>query len=473
MQIIDTIYIDGAFVTPHGDELFELFNPATEQIIGCVRLADAQDARDAIAAAKRAFPAFSRTSKRERFDMLKRLHAAVAAKEDALYEAITEEYGAPVSRGRWMAQHAANVLLEAAKVLEDYAFTRRAGIADVVMQPLGVAGLITPWNSDAGFICGKLAAALAAGCTAVVKPSEMSAIQTRIVTEALHEAGLPAGVFNIVTGRGETVGAEISAHPDVAKLSFTGSTAVGKAILRAGAETLKRVTLELGGKSPVVILDDANFDEVMPLAIQAGFMNSGQACIAGTRILVPEQRLAEFEARVQAEVARIQSGDPRNPQTSVGPMVSQKQWDRVQRYIRIGINEGARLIAGGEGRPEGLHAGWFVRPTIFSDVTNDMTIAREEIFGPVLSIIAYRGTEEAIAIANDTPYGLQAYVFSADTKRAREVAARIEAGRVLVNTLAHEPTAPFGGFKQSGIGREYGTYGIEAFLEPKAILSVS
>ena len=473
MQIIDTIYIDGAFVTPHGDELFELFNPATEQIIGRVRLADAQDARDAIAAAKRAFPAFSHTSKRERVDMLKRLHEAVAAKEDALYEAITEEYGAPVSRGRWMAQHAANVLLDAAKVLEDYPFTRRTGIADVVMQPLGVAGLITPWNSDAGFICGKLAAALAAGCTAVVKPSEMSAIQTCIVTEALHEAGLPAGVFNIVTGRGETVGAEISAHPDVAKLSFTGSTAVGKAILRAGAETLKRVTLELGGKSPVVILDDANFDEVVPLAIQAGFMNSGQACIAGTRILVPEQRLAEFEARVQAEVARIQSGDPRNPQTSVGPMVSRKQWDRVQRYIRIGNDEGARLIAGGEGRPEGLHAGWFVRPTIFSDVTNDMTIAREEIFGPVLSIIPYRGTEEAIAIANDTPYGLQAYVFSADAKRAREVASRIEAGRVLVNTLAHEPAAPFGGFKQSGIGREYGTYGIEAFLEPKAILSVS
>lgn len=303
MQIIDKVYIDGTFVTPHGDELFDLFNPATEQVIGRVRLADAQDARHAIAAAKRAFPAFSRTDKRERIDMLKRMHEAVVAKEDELYEAITEEYGAPVSRGRWMAQHASNVLIEAAKVLQDYAFTRRAGIAEIVMQPLGVAGLITPWNSDAGFICGKLAAALAAGCTAVIKPSEMSAIQTRIVTEALHEAGLPAGVFNIVTGRGETVGAQISSHPDVAKLSFTGSTAVGKTILRAGADTLKRVTLELGGKSPVVVLDDANFDHVVPLAIQAGFMNSGQACIAGTRILVPRQRLAEFEARVREEVA--------------------------------------------------------------------------------------------------------------------------------------------------------------------------
>ena len=239
MQIIDKIYIDGAFVTPHGSEMFDLFNPATEQVIGQVRLADAQDARDAIAAAKRAFPAFSRTSPRERIDMLKRMHEAVVAKEDELYEAITEEYGAPVSRGRWMAQHASSVLLEAAKVLQDYAFTRRAGSAEVVMQPLGVAGLITPWNSDAGFICGKLAAALAAGCTAVIKPSEMSAIQTRIVTEALHEAGLPAGVFNIVTGRGDIVGAEISSHPDVAKLSFTGSTAVGKTILRTASDTLQ------------------------------------------------------------------------------------------------------------------------------------------------------------------------------------------------------------------------------------------
>jgi aldehyde dehydrogenase (NAD+) len=470
MQIIDRIYIDGAFVTPHGEELFDLVNPATEQVIGRVRLADAQDARRAVAAAKRAFSAFSRTDRRERIDMLKRLHAAVVAKEDALFEAIVEEYGAPVSRGRWMARHASNVLIEAASVLEDYAFVREAGTARVVMQPLGVAGLITPWNSDAGFICGKLAAALAAGCTAVVKPSEMSAIQTRVVTEALHDAGLPAGVFNIVTGRGETVGAEISAHPDIAKLSFTGSTRVGKTILRTAADTLKRVTLELGGKSPTIVLDDADFDAAVPLALDAGFMNSGQACIAGTRILVPRARLAEFEHKIVRAVAQIQSGDPRDPRTGIGPMVSGKQWERVQHYIRMGIEEGARLIAGGEGRPDNVGAGWFVRPTLFSDVRNDMTIAREEIFGPVLSIIAYGDTEEAIAIANDTPYGLQAYVCSSDTVRANAVAARIEAGRVLINTLAHEPAAPFGGFKQSGIGREYGAFGIEAFLEPKALL---
>ncbi|MEM5367851.1 aldehyde dehydrogenase family protein [Paraburkholderia azotifigens] len=470
MHTIDKIYIDGEFVMPHGEEWFDLFNPATERVTGRVRLADAKDARDAIAAAKRAFPAFSRTSKRARIDMLKRMHAAVVAKEDELYEAIVEEYGAPVSRGRWMAQHASNVLSEAAKVLEHYEFTRRAGTAEVVMQPLGVAGLITPWNSNAGFICGKLAAALAAGCTAVIKPSEMSALQTQIVTQALHDADLPPGVFNIVTGRGDSVGAQISSHPDVAKISFTGSTAVGKTILRTGADTLKRVTLELGGKSPVVVVDDADFAQAVPLAIHAGFMNSGQACIAGTRILVPRRRLAEFEALVRDEVGRAQSGDPRDPRTTVGPMVSQKQWERVQRYIRIGIDEGARLIAGGEGRPDGLDTGWFIKPTVFSDVSNDMTIAREEIFGPVLSIIAYGDVEEAIAIANDTNYGLQAYVFSQDKKRAHEVASRIEAGRVLVNTLAHEPAAPFGGFKQSGIGREYGTYGIEAFLEPKAVL---
>src|SRR5260221_4451823 len=280
-----------------------------------------------------------------------------------------------MSRARWMAAHASNVLLDAAKVLESYDFTRRGGIADVVMQPLGVAGLITPWNSDAGFICGKLAAAIAAGCTAVVKPSEMSAIQTQIVTRALHEAGLPAGVFNIVTGRGEVVGTEITRHLDVAKISFTGSTAVGKAILRAGAETMKRITLELGGKSPTVILDDADMAQAIPLALGAGFMNSGQACIAGTRVLVPRSRLGEVEALAKAAVALVKTGDPRDPSTTVGPMVSQKQWDRVQRYIRIGINEGT-LLAGGEGRPGGLD-GWLVRTTLFTNVRNDMTIARE------------------------------------------------------------------------------------------------
>ncbi|NWD86707.1 aldehyde dehydrogenase family protein [Pseudomonas sp. K5002] len=471
MQYINQIYINGAFVTPHGEELFDLFNPATGQRIGQVRLANEQDALDAIAAAKRAFTEFSHSSKDVRIDYLKRLHAAVESIEDALTDAIIEEYGAPISRARWMAKHAASVLQDAASVLESYNFSRRIGIAEVVMQPLGVAGLITPWNSNAGFICGKLAAALAAGCTAVIKPSEMSAIQTSLVTRALHDAGLPPGVFNIVTGRGETVGAVLSAHPDIAKVSFTGSTAVGKTILRTGAETLKRVTLELGGKSPVLILDDADLKTAVPMALQAGFMNSGQACIAGTRILVPESRLEEIEALMIDEVGNVQAGDPRDPATAVGPMVSQKQWERVQRYIQIGIEEGAHLLAGGRGLPEGIKAGWFVKPTVFSRVTNQMAIAREEIFGPVLSIITYATEEEALTIANDTPYGLQAYILSSNPERARRLASRIDAGRVLINTLAHEPLAPFGGFKQSGIGREYGTFGLEAFLEPKSILS--
>ncbi|OLY76174.1 aldehyde dehydrogenase [Pseudomonas sp. ATCC PTA-122608] len=471
MQRINQIYINGAFVTPHGEELFDLFNPATGQSIGQVRLANEQDALDAIAAAKQAFIEFSHSSKEVRIGYLKRMHAAVESIEDELTEAIIEEYGAPVSRARWMAKHAASVLQDAASVLENYNFSRRIGIAEVVMQPLGVAGLITPWNSNAGFICGKLAAALAAGCTAVIKPSEMSAIQTSIVTRALHEAGLPPGVFNIVTGRGETVGAVLSSHRDIAKVSFTGSTAVGKTILRTGAETLKRITLELGGKSPVLVLDDADLKVAVPMALQAGFMNSGQACIAGTRILVPESRLVEIEALMIEEVTKVQAGNPRDPATAVGPMVSLKQWERVQRYIQIGIEEGAHLLAGGPGLPEGITAGWFVRPTMFSRVTNQMTIAREEIFGPVLSIITYATEEEALAIANDTPYGLQAYILSSNPERARTLASRIDAGRVLINTLAHEPLAPFGGFKQSGIGREYGTFGLEAFLEPKSILS--
>ncbi|WP_330214014.1 aldehyde dehydrogenase family protein [Pseudomonas sp. Z18(2022)] len=471
MHHINQIYINGAFVTPHGEELFDLFNPATGQSIGQVRLANEQDALEAISAAKRAFTEFSQSPKEVRIGYLKRMHAAVESVEDELTDAIIEEYGAPLSRARWMARHAASVLQDAASVLENYNFSRRIGIAEVVMQPLGVAGLITPWNSNAGFICAKLGAALAAGCTAVIKPSEMSAIQTSIVTRALHEAGLPPGVFNIVTGRGETVGAVLSAHPDIAKVSFTGSTAVGKTILRTGAETLKRVTLELGGKSPVLILDDADLKTAVPMALQAGFMNSGQACIAGTRILVPETRLAEVEALMVEEVARVKAGNPRDPVTAVGPMVSQKQWERVQRYIQIGIEEGAHLLAGGPGFPEGINAGWFVKPTVFSRVNNQMTIAREEIFGPVLSIITYTTEEEALAIANDTPYGLQAYILSSNPERAHRLASRIDAGRVLINTLAHEPLAPFGGFKQSGIGREYGTFGLEAFLEPKSILS--
>jgi len=471
MHDITQLYIDGAFVASHGQERFDLFNPATEARIGQVTLGDAEDARRAIAAARRALPAMARTGKGERIAMLQRLHQAVLARADDIRDATILEYGGPVSRARWGAQYAAESFLLAARTLEAHAFTRRIGSAEVVMEPVGVVGLITPWNANAGFICNKLATAIAAGCTAVIKPSEMSAIQTQVVTEALHAAGLPPGVFNIVNGRGDVVGAEISTHPDVAKISFTGSTAVGKAILRAGADTMKRVTLELGGKSPTLILGDAEIGAAVKIAVAAGFINSGQACIAGTRILVPQARLDDYAQRLGEAIAQVKVGDPADPATEIGPMVSRKQFERVQRYIGLGIEEGARLVTGGLGRPEGLEAGWFIRPTLFAGVRNDMAVARDEIFGPVLVLIGYRDEEDAIAIANDTVYGLQASVVSADPVRARAVAARLQAGRVLINGLHHEPLAPFGGFKQSGLGREFGAFGLEAYLEPKSILA--
>jgi aldehyde dehydrogenase (NAD+) len=471
MKIIEHIYVDGAFVEPHGRDLFDLHNPATGQVIGQVRLGDTDDARRAIAAAKRALPAMARTTKAERLEMLHALQAAMLTGVEDLREAVLEEYGAPISRSQWMADYAASSFGLAAKTLEDFPLTRRVGAADVVMAPVGVVGLITPWNSNAGFICNKLAYAIAAGCTAVIKPSEMSALQTEVVLRALHKAGLPAGVYNVVNGRGDVVGAEITANPDVAKISFTGSTAVGKAIVRAGADTLKRVTLELGGKSPSIVLDDADLDAVIPGVIEAGYMNSGQACIAGTRVLISEKRRAEFEAKLKAAVeSQVKVGDPRDPATTVGPMVSQTQWDRVQGYLRLGVEEGAAILVGGEGKPEGL-SGYFVRPTVFTGVANDMRIAREEIFGPVLCVIPYADEDEAVEIANDTNYGLSAYVFG-EQAHAERIAARLDSGRVVINGAAHEPLAPFGGVKQSGLGRENGAFGLQAYLEPKTVLGV-
>ena len=473
MRVIDRIYVNGAFVTPHGQEVFDLISPVTGDMIGRVTLADKVDTWHAIAAARTAFPAFSQTSKVERIAYLKRLAAAVTDKTDLLAAMTVAEYGGPITQATWRAKLAAQSFLDAALTLEDYPFTRWIKDAEVVMQPLGVVGLITPWNNDYGFVCGKLAMAIAAGCTAVIKPSEMSAVQTHVLVEALHAAGLPPGVFNVVTGRGDVVGAELSSHPDIAKISFTGSTAVGKAILRAGSETMKRVTLELGGKSPTLVLDDADLPQAVALAIAAGFGNSGQACVAGSRILVAEPRVAAFAALLKTAVEAVKVGDPREADTQIGPMVSQTQYERVQRYIRLGVEEGATLLTGGEGRPEGLEAGYFVKPTVFTDVTNSMTIARDEIFGPVLCVIPYRSEVEAIEIANDTVYGLQAYVVSSDTRHARAVASQIMAGRVLINGVHHEPLAPFGGFKQSGLGREYGVFGLEAYLEPKAVLGLA
>jgi aldehyde dehydrogenase (NAD+) len=471
MYTIDTIYIDGAFVTPHGTDDLALYNPSTEQQIGTVRLADEVDANAAVAAAKRAFPAFSKTTKAERIAMLTRLAAAVAARGDELGRAMVEEYGAPAAFCGYSGPYSASIFLDTAKALETFEFERRAGSAEVTMVPLGVMAAIIPWNADQIFIATKLATAIAAGCTIVIKPSELSALQTRVMTECLHEAGLPPGVCNIVTGLGQTVGATLSAHPDVAKVSFTGSTGTGRAILHAAADTMTRTTLELGGKGATIVLDDADLDQALPIALGHAYLNSGQACIAGSRLLIPASREADILPRLAAAVAQIKAGDPNDPTVSIGPVVNKRQWDRVQGYIRLGLEEGAKLLAGGEGRPDGVDRGWFVRPTIFVNVKNDMRIAREEIFGPVLSVISYRDEADAIAIANDTHYGLQSYVLSTDVERAKGIARQIETGRVVINQAPHDALAPFGGFKQSGMGRENGVFGIEALMEPRAILA--
>ncbi|MBD9668783.1 aldehyde dehydrogenase family protein [Variovorax sp. VRV01] len=469
MWNIDRAYIDGAFVPVQGSERLEICNPATERPIGTVTLANREDAKRAIAAANRAQPALARSTRAQRIDMLRRLEAAVLARTDQIREATIEEYGGPLARSQWVSNYASQCFATTARALHDYAFERRLGEATVVMEPVGVAGLIAPWNAAAGSICSKLASAIAAGCAAVVKPSELGPLQAQAVTEALHDAGLPPGVFNVLLGRGSDVGDEIATSAGIAKISFTGSTQTGKLIARAGVETMKRVSLALSGKSATLVLDDTDLAATLPLALNAAFMNNGQACVAGTRLLIPRTHMKAAVEQVRAAVAALRVGDPRDPATAVGPLASQAQFDRVQHFIRRGLAQGATLVAGGEGRPDGLERGWFVRPTVFAEVHNDMEIAREEIFGPVLSMIGYGDEDEAIDIANDSPYGLQAYVFSSDAQRALRVASRLRAGTVLVNRIAPELAAPFGGAKQSGVGREFGVFGMEAFLEPKTI----
>jgi aldehyde dehydrogenase (NAD+) len=469
MKTITTHYIDGAFVESHGREVMDIIRPTDGQVIGCVTMADEEDTRRAIAAAKRAFATYGRSTKEERATMLRRLHDAVAAHIDELTDAMVEEYGGTVMFSRLMMEAAANVFLSAEKALQELPLIRSWNKTTVTLEPAGVAGLITPWNANSFFLSAKLASAVAAGCTAVIKPSELSALQTRAWLRCLDKARLPQGVCNLVIGRGDVVGAEIVRNPDVAKVSFTGSVAVGKSIMRDGAATMKRITLELGGKSPNILLDDADLSKAIPTTLAIAFMNSGQACVAGTRLLAPKSRLDEVKRAIKEAVGALRAGDPSDPKTAIGPMVTQKQYDRVQSYIRKGIEEGAELLVGGEGHPEGL-AGYFVKPTVFVNVKNDMTIAREEIFGPVLCVIAYDDDEDAIRIANDTSFGLHAYVNGTDVRRARHVASQLLAGRVAINGLLDDQQAPFGGFKNSGVGREFGTYGIEAFLEPRAIL---
>jgi aldehyde dehydrogenase (NAD+) len=470
IKTIATHYIDGAFAESHGREVMDIIRPQDGQVIARVTLADEEDTRRAIAAAKRAFADYGRSTTEERAKILRRLHEAASARLDDLTAAMVEEYGGVVQFAGLIVQSGVNAFLAAEKALQEMPWTRSWDKTTVTLEPVGVAGLITAWNANALFICLKLASAVAAGCTVVIKPSELSALQTQVLIEALHEAELPKGLLNVVTGRGDIVGAELVRNPDVDKISFTGSVAVGETVMRDGAATMKRVTLELGGKSPTILLDDSKLDEAIRAALTLAFLNSGQACGAGTRLLVPRKQLEAAKRAITNAMPAFPVGDPADPKTGIGPMVSQKQYERVQSYIRKGIEEGAEVLVGGEGRPEGLEAGYFVKPTVFVNVTNDMTIAREEIFGPVLSVIAYDTEDEAISIANDSKYGLHAAVLGSDLSRARRVAAQLRAGRVVINGMTDDPQAPWGGFKYSGVGREYGRYGIEAFVEPRAIL---
>jgi len=467
---ITTHYIGGSFVASHGREVVDIIKPTNGQVIARVTLADEEDTRRAIDAARNAFAGFSRSTREERAAILRRLHEAASARLDDLTAAMVEEYGGVVQFAGPIVKSGVDAFLAAERALQDLPLTRSWGKTTVTLEPVGVAGLITAWNANALFICLKVASAVAAGCTVVIKPSELSALQARVLVEALHEADLPKGLLNVVTGRGSVVGAELVRNPDVAKISFTGSVAVGESIMRDGAQTMKRVTLELGGKSPTILLDDAVLEQAIPSALGMAFLNSGQACAAGTRLLVPKSRLDAVRRAIIDAMAAFPVGDPADPKTAIGPMVSQKQYERVQSYIHKGIAEGAEVLVGGEGRPTGLEAGYYVKPTVFVNVTNEMTIAREEIFGPVLSVIAYDSEDEAVRIANDSPYGLHAAVLGSDLPRARRVASQIRAGRIVINHMTDDPQAPWGGFKFSGIGREYGRYGIEAFLETRAIL---
>lgn len=470
MKTVNKVYINGEFVTPHGTEIFDLINPSNNQKIGEVTLADEIDTQNAIAVAKAAFKTFSKSTVAERIDYLTKLKIAVEKRQQDFIDIMIEEYGGTHQFVTMSNKHTGAWFDSMIEVLQTYEFEKNINSSIVKLQPVGVVGIITPWNASNSSVCSKVATAIAAGCTVVIKPSEMSSLQTQVLMEAFHDAGLPKGIINFVTGLGNIVGTELTNNPDISKISFTGSTTIGKLIAKNAADTMKRVTLELGGKSPNIILDDADLEKSIPTAIYGAYMNNAQACIAPTRLLVPESKLDEVNAIAKSTVEKLIVGLPQNGDTNIGPMVSVKQFERVQSYIKIGLEEGATLLVGGEGKPEGLEDGNFVKATIFTNVNNKMRIAQEEIFGPVLCIIPYGTEEEAIEIANDSPYGLAAYVSSADHDRAVRIASQTDAGRICINGFSHDPLVPFGGFKQSGIGREYGVYGLEAYLEPKAIL---
>ncbi len=470
MRDLQKFYIDGQWVDPKGHESLAVINPATEAAIATIRLGDNNDVELAVAAACKAFPDFSQTSRDDRIALLEKIISAYKKHSDALADAITNEMGAPEMLAK-NAQVAAGLghFYVALKLLKDYSFEEVMGTTKVVKEPIGVCALITPWNWPLNQIACKVAPAIAAGCTMVLKPSEIAPLSAHIFADIMHEAGVPAGVFNLIDGDGVGVGSALTHHEDVDMVSFTGSTRAGTLVSQAAALTVKRVALELGGKSANIILDDADFEKAVSRGVKGVMNNSGQSCNALTRMLVPANKSEEVIEIARRTAASVIAGDPMDTTTVIGPVVSMAQWNKIQGLIAQGIDEGAELVCGGLGKPPGLDKGYFVKPTVFAGVTNDMTIAREEVFGPVLSIITYQNEDEAIAIANDSPYGLSGGVWSADLDRARAVAARLRTGMVHLNGAVLDANAPFGGYKQSGIGREWGVYGLEEFLETKAL----
>ena len=469
MKTYDKCYIDGQWVAPIASTKFQLLNPATETPFATVSLGGVADVDRAVSAARRAFASFSNTSKAERIALLQRIVELMTAREDEIEAAITEELGTPRSV-RIHAGAAIASFKQAIRTLKDYEFEAHLGGNIVRREPIGVCGLITAWNWPLQLLATKYSMALAAGCTAVLKPSEFTPVSAILFAQVLHDAGVPKGVFNLVLGDGPTVGNAIASHPDIDLVSFTGSTRAGILVAEAAAPSVKRVCQELGGKSANVVLPDADLKTAASWNVARAFANTGQSCHAPTRILVYKDHADELLTLLCDEASKVRVGDPQNPATTMGPVVNKAQFERVQKYIHSGIEEGARLACGGLSRPNGLQRGYFVKPTIFADVQPTMTIAQEEIFGPVLAVLPYSTEQEAIEIANGTMYGLGAYVFSKDSQHGREVGRQLRAGRVFLNGKPSNTAAPMGGYKRSGNGREMGVFGLEEFLEVKAMI---
>ncbi|MCB1687535.1 MAG: aldehyde dehydrogenase family protein [Halioglobus sp.] len=470
MREYKQFYINGKWVDPVKPNDCDVINPATEEVCGRISLGSEADVNAAVEAAKVAFESFSRTSRQERIELLESCVEAYKKHYMDIANAIREEMGAPQSLASTAQAYCGQGHLEEAlKVLRTFEFEEQLGNHRLFKEPIGVCGLITPWNWPVNQISCKVAPALAVGCTMVLKPSEVAPLSAYIFAQVMDEAGVPPGVFNLVNGDGPTVGTALSKHPDVSMMSFTGSTRAGSMVAQNAAPTVKRVTQELGGKSPNIVLEDADLEAAVTGGVMHMYNNTGQSCNAPSRMLVPAAKLAEAEAIAARVTESVVVGDPEAETTTMGPVVSKVQFDKIQALIQKGIDEGAKVVTGGPGLPEGLSKGYFVRPTVFSEANNNMTIAREEIFGPVLTMIPYETEEEAIRIANDTPYGLAGYVQSGDIDHARQVASRIRAGNVSINGSAAGFDVPFGGFKQSGNGREWGSHGFTDFLEIKAV----